>query len=131
MDGHLDVNGARLAHSLSGDGPAVVLLHGWMCSRRFWREQVPLLSRPNRVLALDFRGHGKSEVSEGGYTIEQLAEDVHAVMRALNATPAVLVGHFMGGMVAQQPTSPQTRASPVRERLLPCPIPPSRSPQPL
>jgi len=80
----------------------VVLLHGWMCNRGFWREQVGPLSASHRVLALDFRGHGGSEVTDPGYTLDRLAEDVHEAMRALDATPAVVVGHSMGGMVAQR-----------------------------
>ena len=94
--------GVRLAYSLEGTGPAIALLHGWLCNRTFWREQAPALSADHRVLGLDFRGHGESEVPESGYSLEVLAHDVHAVIEELRLGPAVVVGHSMGGMVAQQ-----------------------------
>jgi len=53
-------------------------------------------------LALDFRGHGKSEVTIAGYSIEQLADDVLKILTAIGIDQVVLVGHSMGGMVAQQ-----------------------------
>ena len=91
-----------MAYTLSGDGPTVVLLHGWTCNRRFWEPQIEALSTDHRVLAPDFRGHGGSDVPINGYTLARLAEDVHEMMWALDMAPAVVVGHSMGGMVAQQ-----------------------------
>ena len=102
VNNHITIDGVRIAYSLSGTGPPVVLLHGWACHRRFWDEQVRALSQSHTVLAPDFRGHGESETPEGGYTLERLAEDVHDVMSALEMRPAAVVGHSMGGMVAQQ-----------------------------
>ena len=102
MDGRIAADGVSISYTLIGSGPPVVLLHGWTCNRLFWREQVPFLARDHRVLAPDFRGHGQSEVPDEGYTLERLAEDVHIVMRDLKMSPAVIVGHSMGGMVAQQ-----------------------------
>ena len=102
MDDYITIDGVRIAYSLSGEGPPVVLLHGWACNRHFWDEQVQSLSRTHRVLAPDFRGRGESGVPEDGYTLERLAGDVHAVMSALKMRPAAVVGHSMGGMVAQQ-----------------------------
>ena len=100
--GRVEVNGVRLAYSLCGQGAGVVLLHGWMCNRSFWQRQCrELVGRNFRCLAIDFRGHGDSEALAGGYSIEQLADDVSAVMAALEFGPAVIVGHSMGGMVAQ------------------------------
>lgn len=102
VDSHITVDGVRIAYSLSGNGPPVVLLHGWACNRRFWDEQVRSLSKTHRVLAPDFRGHGESEAPEDGYTLKRLAGDVHAVMSALEMRPAAVIGHSMGGMVVQQ-----------------------------
>ncbi len=63
------INGVRTAYTVSGAGPTVVLLHGWACKRLLWREQTPSLVWPNRVLALDLRGHGDSDVPDQGYSI--------------------------------------------------------------
>jgi pimeloyl-ACP methyl ester carboxylesterase len=78
------------------------MLHGWACNRRFWRRQFALLEGSNRVLALDFRGHGESSVPDSGFTLDRLAEDVHVLLHGLQLAPAVVIGHSMGGMVAQQ-----------------------------
>lgn len=103
MSSSISVNDAMFAYSLSGQGVVVVFLHGWMCNQEFWRLQCDLLSGQGyRCLALDFRGHGKSEVTNAGYSIEQLADDVWEILKALHIDKVVLVGHSMGGMVAQQ-----------------------------
>ena len=101
--GQVRVHSVRLAYSFSGDGPWMVLLHGWMCNRSFWRETVkPLVSHGFRCLRLDFRGHGDSEIPDSGYSIPQLAEDVASALESLGVRSTILVGHSMGGMVAQQ-----------------------------
>ena len=92
----------RLAYTLKGAGPTTVLIHGWACNRRFWKEQIPALARSHRVLALDLRGHGDSEVPDHGYTLSQLAEDVHTLIGDIGLGPVTVVGHSMGGMVAQE-----------------------------
>lgn len=100
--GRVEVNGVRLAYSLCGRGAGVVFLHGWMCNRSFWQRHCrELAGRSFRCLAIDFRGHGDSDAPAGGYSIGQLAADASAVMEALEFGPAVVVGHSMGGMVAQ------------------------------
>ena len=102
MDGRIAADGVNIAYTLNGSGPPVVLLHGWTCNRLFWREQTSFLARDHCVLAPDFRGHGQSCVPREGYTLERLAEDVHILMHDLGMWPGVIVGHSMGGMVAQQ-----------------------------
>ncbi len=98
----VEVNGVRLAYTQCGQGADVVFLHGWMCNRAFWQRQCRELAGRNfRCTAVDFRGHGDSEAPTGGYSIEQLAGDLSAMMATLGIGPAVIVGHSMGGMVAQ------------------------------
>jgi 3-oxoadipate enol-lactonase len=91
-DAHLDV-------AVSGDGDAVVLLHGFPLSREIWDAQVRAL-RGYRVVAMDLRGMGKSRVIDGPYLMESLAGDVAAVLDALSIERATLVGHSLGGYVA-------------------------------
>jgi pimeloyl-ACP methyl ester carboxylesterase len=99
---YITIDGLRMAYTLCGDGPPVLLLHGWTCNQRFWEPQIEALSTDHRVLAPDFRGHGESDVPINGCTLARLAEDVHEMMWALDMAPAAVVGHSMGGMVAQQ-----------------------------
>jgi pimeloyl-ACP methyl ester carboxylesterase len=102
MDDHLFLNGVKIVYTLSGSGPPIVLLHGWMCNRRFWSNQVSFFSKTCRVLAPDFRGHGDSSVPREGYHLKNLAEDIHQLIERLDLSPVTLIGHSMGGMVAQQ-----------------------------
>ena len=91
-----------MAYTQAGDGPAVLLIHGWACDRSFWRNQIEALSGVCRVLAPDLRGHGASSVPKGGYWLAQLADDVSRLCRDLGTGRFVLVGHSMGGMIAQR-----------------------------
>jgi pimeloyl-ACP methyl ester carboxylesterase len=88
-------------HGLASGMP-VVFLHGVTDS---WRSFEPLFARlpPTiRALALTQRGHGRSSKPAGGYTYTHFSEDVRAFLDALHLPEAVIVGHSMGGMVAQR-----------------------------
>jgi non-heme chloroperoxidase len=92
----LDAEGVRLSVRESGpvDAPAVVLVHGWAQSGEVWPAQ-PLL----RTFAVDLRGHGGSEVAEGGYRDSAVwAADLKAVVDHVGR-PVVLVGWSYGGVV--------------------------------
>ena len=85
-----------------GQGPPVVLVHGVTLGVAVWAPQLRRLAdQGHRVIAVGQRGHGRSSAGEGGYSLERLADDLHEVLEALDVTGAVLVGHSMGGMVAQ------------------------------
>ncbi|MFD3511842.1 alpha/beta fold hydrolase [Streptomyces sp. NPDC058657] len=94
-------DGARLHVEMYGpeSAPAVVLVHGWTCSIRFWDAQVRELAREFRVIAYDQRGHGRTPASVTCST-DALADDLEAVLAATLAPgeKAVLAGHSMGGM---------------------------------
>ncbi|MEA2474214.1 MAG: hypothetical protein QOE06_2129 [Thermoleophilaceae bacterium] len=81
------------------DGPPVVLIHGFACSLRWWDGVVPALSRRLHVVRLDLLGHGGSEKPRRGYSMENQADIVAAVMQKLGIRRAPVVGHSMGGMV--------------------------------
>ncbi len=95
----VDVRGARLHVAEMGQGPPVVLLHGWPQHWWTWRLLMPLLADRHRVLAPDLRGFGWSEATRRGYRKEELADDVAGVLDALQIDRASLVGHDWGGVV--------------------------------
>jgi pimeloyl-ACP methyl ester carboxylesterase len=101
------VDGVRL-HFLdggapTGDRPPVLLLHGFGSSTYSWRHTMPALASHERVLALDFPGHGYSErVTTPTYTLRRYADLVARFLTALNIGQAVVVGNSMGGAVALQ-----------------------------
>lgn len=80
-------------------GPTYVLVHGIMLGVAAWVLQ--LRSLEGRVIAVSQRGHGQSRAGTGGYSFERLAADLCEVLAELDVKDAVLVGHSMGGMVAQ------------------------------
>ncbi|MEU7427987.1 alpha/beta hydrolase [Streptomyces sp. NPDC040750] len=83
-----------------GTGPTLVFLHYWGGSARTWDLVVDRL--PGRdVLTVDFRGWSRSSALPGPYTLGQLADDTLAVLADAGVTDYVLVGHSMGGKVAQ------------------------------
>lgn len=82
--------------------PTLVLLHGvTLDARTNFGDAVPALAPHFRVLALDLRGHGAGPRVRVPYRLEDCADDVAAVVRALGIGPVVPVGYSMGGMVAQ------------------------------
>lgn len=97
------LDGTRIHYQSHGKGnEALVLIHGWTCNLDNWRDQVPDLSKSNRVIALDLPGHGQSDKPQIPYTMDLFAKAIDAVMRDAKVDRAVLVGHSMGTPVARQ-----------------------------
>ena len=97
------LDGAKIHYKSYGKGKdALVLIHGWTCNLDNWRDQIPELSKRNRVIALDLPGHGQSDKPQITYTMDLFANAVDAVMRDAKVDHAVLVGHSMGTPVARQ-----------------------------
>ena len=94
-------NGARFHVAVAGEGPLVLLLHGFPEFWWTWRHQIPALEAAGyRVAAMDLRGFGASDKPPRGYDPRTLAEDVSGVIRSLGERDAVVVGHGLGGLVA-------------------------------
>lgn len=103
MHGYAQANGVRLHYVEQGTGPLVILLHGFPDFWYSWRDQIPALAAAGyRVVAPDLRGYNESERPQGieAYKIDTLAADVAALVAALGAERATVVGHDWGGLVA-------------------------------
>ncbi|WP_307179902.1 alpha/beta fold hydrolase [Streptomyces africanus] len=99
----IDVNGIRLHIAEQGEGPLVVLLHGFPESWHSWRHQFgPLAEAGFRVVAPDQRGYGRSDHPEdvAAYSILHLVGDVVGLVHALGEERAFVVGHDWGAPVA-------------------------------
>lgn len=99
----LPVNGIRMHVTEQGEGPLVLLVHGWPELGYSWRHQLPALARAGfRAVAPDMRGYGKTDVptSIDEYTIFHLVGDLVALVEALGETRATVVGHDWGATVA-------------------------------
>lgn len=93
------VNGVTMSYDDRGTGRPVVLLHAFPVDRRMWAGQLADLSADHRVVTPDFRGFGQS-IGDRPFSIEDLADDVHALLKEIGALPCVLGGLSMGGYVA-------------------------------
>lgn len=95
-------NGVDINVHDAGQGePAIVFLHYWGGSSRTWRHVTGLLAPSFRTIAMDQRGWGESGAGTGDYGIATLAADAMGVVEALDLERYVVVGHSMGGKVAQ------------------------------
>jgi pimeloyl-ACP methyl ester carboxylesterase len=98
----LDLPGGALQVREDGarSDPAIVLIHGWAASMRWWDRVVPLLSGGRRVIRVDLLGHGGSAKPRTGYSIEAQADRVALALRVLRVKQALVAGHSAGGEVA-------------------------------
>jgi 3-oxoadipate enol-lactonase len=94
------LRGIKIAYDDAGEGLPVVLLHGFPFDRSMWREQTKSLSDAWRVITPDLRGHGETGVAGEIATMEEMAEDVAALLDELNIARAIVGGLSMGGYVA-------------------------------
>jgi pimeloyl-ACP methyl ester carboxylesterase len=98
-----DSNGVGIEYEVTGEGPPVILLHGFPDSGRLWRHQVPALSQAGfKVIVPDLRGYGRSDKpgEVEAYRMHHLVADVLAVLDDAGAPQAHVVGHDWGAAVA-------------------------------
>ncbi|HET9479349.1 MAG TPA: alpha/beta hydrolase [Pyrinomonadaceae bacterium] len=94
------VDDIQMAYTDTGLGLPVVLLHGYPFNRSLWSEQVNALSNSYRVITPDLRGLGETDATQGPATMNQMAQDVAALMDQLEISRAAVGGLSMGGYVA-------------------------------
>ncbi|MDY7225434.1 alpha/beta fold hydrolase [Hyalangium rubrum] len=99
---HLSRDGFELSYDVEGQGPPVLMIQGVGVIGEGWRPQVRALSQDFQVLCFDNRGLGKSGSGKGPLSIEAMAEDARALMDAMGWKSAHVMGHSMGGLIAQQ-----------------------------
>jgi 3-oxoadipate enol-lactonase len=93
-------DGFDLYYEDQGSGRPIVLLHGFCGSSSYFESVMEPLSRTWRVIAPDWRGHGKSGAPDGVYTMEALAGDLAVLLDRLEVDKAVVFGHSLGGYAA-------------------------------
>lgn len=94
------VEGTELHYLTGGQGPAVILLHGYAETSRMWRPIIPVLAKHFRVIAPDLPGIGDSGIPADGLDMKSAATRIHALVRSLGVEKARVVGHDIGLMVA-------------------------------
>lgn len=98
----INSNDIRMAVYEQGEGPVVILLHGFPELAFSWRHQLPALAKAGfRAIAPDQRGYGQTDVPAevGDYRIQELIADIHGLLDALDLERATFVGHDWGALV--------------------------------
>ena len=116
------VNGTRLHYVTAGEGPPVMLLHGWPQTWYEWRHVIDLLADEYQVVAPDLRGFGYSGKPAGGYDAATMAADLAALADHLGLRDVTVLGHDWGavfGYVYAAKTPSQVRALGIVEMALP------------
>ncbi|WP_223166282.1 alpha/beta fold hydrolase [Nonomuraea sp. SYSU D8015] len=97
-----DLGGLRMHYLIDGDGPLLVLLHGWPQTGYCWRAIIPALAEHFTVVAPDLRGYGRTDKPADGYDKRTMAADVRALVRSLGHSTLALAGHDRGARVAHR-----------------------------
>ena len=97
---HKTINNARLYFEETGAGPETVFFgHSLLFSLRMFDNMVDVLKDRYRCIRFDFRGQGKTELTENGYDMETLTEDARTLIEERNCAPCHFIGFSMGGFV--------------------------------
>ena len=96
------IHGHKVCFRLAGTGPLVVLIHGITGSSEQWRPVMDALSDRYTVFAPDLLGHGESAKPRGDYSLGAYASGIRDLLIGLDAEPATVVGHSLGGGIAMQ-----------------------------
>src|SRR5579864_1671247 len=98
----LNRDGVDLYYETHGDGPAILLSHGFSATSEMWRGQIEPLSRRHKLILWDMRGHGRSEYPDdpSAYSEEATVADMAALLDAAGADRAIVGGLSLGGYMS-------------------------------
>ncbi len=98
----LDRNGVKICYEIHGDGPALILTHGYSMTLQMWRGQVEALSQRYRLILWDMRGHGQSDYPDDpeAYSKAQTVGDIAALLDEIGAERAIVGGLSLGGYMS-------------------------------
>ena len=99
---YIITNGVKLHYVTQGEGPLLLMLHGFPEFWYSWRHQIPEFAKDYKVVALDLRGYNESDKppQQSAYGMSEFIKDVEGVITGLGYDRCVLVGHDWGGMIA-------------------------------
>ena len=122
------IDGAELHYSELGPGGGIPLLfvHGWLGDGGAWAAVAERLAKRHRTIVLDQRGFGASHAAPGPYRVETLADDLSALVAALDLDPLVAIGHSMGAAIVAR--FAVDRPDAVEGLVLVAPVPPRALP---
>lgn len=95
----LSIASHTLHYSMKGEGPCVLLLHGFMETLHIWDDLAKELSKKYKVVSVDIPGHGLSDDLKDAISIDQMASLIHAFVNQLGVEKPIIIGHSMGGYI--------------------------------
>src|SRR5574338_652846 len=98
----INANGIDIYYETRGEGKPLVLISGLGYGMWFWNKVISDLAEQFQVIAYDNRGAGQTDQPDGPYNVQMMAEDCAGLLDALGVKDAVIMGHSMGGFIAQQ-----------------------------
>ena len=98
---YLLINGTNYYFEQKGQGPALVLIAGYSCDLHFWDRIIENLTSKFKVVIFDNRGIGQTKDNGLPFRLEELADDIAEMIKVLKLQSPILVGHSMGGIIAQ------------------------------
>jgi len=101
-EGFVEIGGERTFYVERGEGPAIVLIHGWSLSVAYWRPVMDHFGPGYRLIAYDLPGMGRSSGGERPYQFKRLIDDLEAVRETFGLERPLICGHSLGGDVAAQ-----------------------------
>jgi pimeloyl-ACP methyl ester carboxylesterase len=99
---YINTNGVKLHYVTQGEGPLMLMLHGFPEFWYSWRHQIPEFAKDYKVVALDLRGYNESDKppEQSAYGMSEFIKDIEGAIAALGYDRCVLIGHDWGGMIA-------------------------------
>lgn len=99
---HLNRDGVKIYYETHGEGPVILLSHGYSATSQMWRGQIEALSRKNKLVVWDMRGHGQSDYPEAqsAYSEEATVADMAALLDQVGAKTAIVGGLSLGGYMS-------------------------------
>ncbi|GAB1545207.1 alpha/beta fold hydrolase [Scytonema sp. NUACC21] len=99
---YITTNGIKLHYVTQGEGPLMLMLHGFPEFWYSWRHQIPEFAKEFKAVALDLRGYNDSDkpTNQSAYVMDELVRDIEGVVKGLGYEKCVLVGHDWGGIIA-------------------------------
>src|SRR4051794_18891765 len=98
----LDRGGLKLYYEVHGNGPALLLTHGYSSTSAMWKGQIAALSKHHTLILWDMRGHGRSDYPDdpAAYSEERTVADIAALLDELGAASAIVGGLSLGGYMS-------------------------------
>jgi pimeloyl-ACP methyl ester carboxylesterase len=98
--GYAEVNGLKYYYEITGSGEPLLLLHGGLGSIGMFNPVLPNLSATRQVIAVDLHGHGRTALGDRNIKLEDIGDDLAAILKQLNVAQTDVLGYSFGGGVA-------------------------------